>query len=752
MVERDEDLSLPGYLQWLVNAARREGLALLLCASLVLLVGASLDAAEWVRRTVVAPGMLFSLLLGVLLARSRWRGGWAAAYLGGVLFAVAIEQTGYVLPVGQGLGLADWVWTLHLRALTWLTRASGWVGAIAQGEAVEDTGLFVFLLSLLVWGLSAWLPWSRLRRHQGLAAVLPLGIVLAANVHLGGQSWQWVWAYALLAVPLVLGAALMRQYADWARRGVDHPLDLGFDWLQPSVLLLLAVGVLAGVAPLAATPQGWEVLSRLLRAPQEQAAETASQLFSGVSPPRLEAAARRAMTPDLGRIGEPVDRGTDTVMWVQVSDPAPLPPETALARVEVVRHYWRSGLFATYTGPGWQPLDAGLAEATLAEAAEPPVGRYALRQTFEIVAAHDESLFAVSLPVSGTGEAQVRVGVDDAHTALLRGPADEYQVLSWATRVTVAELRAAPTAVPPELEGTYLQLPAGLPQRVRDLAGEIMAGAGDNYERALRVQDYLRSAFTYDLEVPLPPDGRDAVDYFLFELRGGFCSHFASAMAVLLRAEGVPARVATGYAMGEYDFERGAYRVPGAAAHAWVEVYFPGYGWVEFEPTPAQPALAYAEGAVAGTPAPPMAEVPVAEPEGLGWRGWVVAAGALLVAAALLSWVWDQQKKRQPEPTAQTPRGRALRLYDRLRRALARAGLGAPPSATPDEFEAAHAAALAGKPALRASVAQTTALHERAAYSQYPIGPSETAEAERQWGRARWAWLALWLRRVFRRK
>jgi hypothetical protein len=117
----------------------------------------------------------------------------------------------------------------------------------------------------------------------------------------------------------------------------------------------------------------------------------------------------------------------------------------------------------------------------------------------------------------------------------------------------------------------------------------------------------------------------------------------------------------------------------------------------------------------------------------------------------MLSWVWDRRRGRT-SPLANTPRGRALRLYDRLRRALGQAGLGAPPSATPDEFATAHAQTLARRPALRASVTRTTALHERAAYSQHPVNGNETAEAERWWGNARGAWLGLLLRHLFRRK
>src|SRR5690606_25400450 len=109
------------------------------------------------------------------------------------------------------------------------------------------------------------------------------------------------------------------------------------------------------------------------------------------------------------------------------------------------------------------------------------------------------------------------------------------------------------------------------------------------------VQDYLRQNFPYDLSVKPAPANKDVVDYFLFDSQRGFCSHYASAMVVLLRSQGVPARIVTGYAMGEYDFARGAYRVPVSASHAWVEVYFSGYGWVEFEPTAYRSPIVYPE-------------------------------------------------------------------------------------------------------------------------------------------------------------
>ena len=134
----------------------------------------------------------------------------------------------------------------------------------------------------------------------------------------------------------------------------------------------------------------------------------------------------------------------------------------------------------------------------------------------------------------------------------------------------------------------YLQVPASLPQRVHGLAAEITRGAETPYDKAHAIQTYLRDTdFVYSQKIKAPPQEADGVDYFLFETRTGYSDYFASAMAVMLRVTGVPARLAAGYAPGEYDSESSQYFVRDTDSHAWVQVYFPSYGWIDFEPTPA---------------------------------------------------------------------------------------------------------------------------------------------------------------------
>ncbi|HEY4722034.1 MAG TPA: transglutaminase-like domain-containing protein, partial [Anaerolineae bacterium] len=180
---------------------------------------------------------------------------------------------------------------------------------------------------------------------------------------------------------------------------------------------------------------------------------------------------------------------------------------------------------------------------------------------------------------------------------------DSYQVVSSLSRATVDTLRAAGTDYPAAVRDRYLQLPASLPQRVRLQAKQIVdkAGAVGAYDQASALEAWLRLNITYNDQIAGPKPGEDGVDYVLFESRQGYCDYYASAMAVMARSLGIPARVATGYASGEYDPERGVYQVHQFNAHTWVEVYFPKYGWIEFEPTASQPSIARPVGVVAST-------------------------------------------------------------------------------------------------------------------------------------------------------
>ncbi|MFY9278940.1 MAG: transglutaminase domain-containing protein [Caldicoprobacterales bacterium] len=138
------------------------------------------------------------------------------------------------------------------------------------------------------------------------------------------------------------------------------------------------------------------------------------------------------------------------------------------------------------------------------------------------------------------------------------------------------------------IKENYTQLPDSLPNRVVDLAFSIVEDAHSPYDMVIRIQDYLRENYSYTLNTPHTPPDRDFVDYFLFDLEEGYCTYFASAMAVMLRSVGVPARYIEGFSMSSHSYGHSSYiyNVRNSDAHAWVEVYFPNIGWLTFDPTP----------------------------------------------------------------------------------------------------------------------------------------------------------------------
>jgi len=167
-------------------------------------------------------------------------------------------------------------------------------------------------------------------------------------------------------------------------------------------------------------------------------------------------------------------------------------------------------------------------------------------------------------------------------------PLNRYEATSDIAQPSAGELRAAASDYPPDIQLNYLQLPP-VDVRVVSLAREITASAQNNYDKTTAVDRYLRTHFGYTLQLPRTVP-RDPVANFLFERKQGHCEYFASAMAIMLRTLGIPSRVVNGFRTGEFNDLTAQYLVRASNAHSWVEAYFPGYGWISFDPTPAAPA------------------------------------------------------------------------------------------------------------------------------------------------------------------
>jgi hypothetical protein len=298
---------------------------------------------------------------------------------------------------------------------------------------------------------------------------------------------------------------------------------------------------------------------------------------------------------------------------------------------------------------------------------------------------------------------------------------------------------------------------------VVDLAKEATAEADTPYTRALALEAYLRS-FPYDLEVAKPPEGRDVVDYFLFDLQRGYCDYFASAMVVMARSVGIPARLAVGYAMGSYDFQQGAYVVTEKDAHAWPELYFPGYGWIPFEPTSGLGPLERVEETeeldFSSLALPSLPERPwwvrtrvEARLIWLRWRWWALAVVAGLVMAGA---GWRAWRRRL---TGLSGEERVALSYARLQGMALRLGVPVHPWDTPVEFTAAMERELMHRrpratwlrQVVRTAIEQAldgiilvTKVYERVSYAPTPPDPALMHRAWQGERRLRWRLWGLW--------
>jgi len=339
-------------------------------------------------------------------------------------------------------------------------------------------------------------------------------------------------------------------------------------------------------------------------------------------------------------------------------------------------------------------------------------------------------------------------------------PVGRYEGWSDTSQPAPDELRRAAGSYPPEVGVLYLRVPA-LDPRIGQLARHITANLDNNYDRAAALDIYLRTHFGYTLQLPgaLPAD---PLADFLFERKEGHCEYFASALAIMLRDVGIPSRLVNGFRTGEFNDLTSQYVIRASNAHSWVEAYFPGYGWVSFDPTP---------GGIVATPTGWERAALYLDAARSFWREWVVnydvshqqtlgeatvrttrrrfwalrqwyraryaelvgragrmqrkvsaspvqwfvlgLAGLVLVfvvASAGRLWRWMRRRRIVLHPENSPPLAATV-WYERMTRTLARRGWRKSPLQTPQEFLQSIA-----EPQLRASVERFTWHYEGARF------------------------------------
>jgi transglutaminase-like putative cysteine protease/uncharacterized membrane protein YidH (DUF202 family) len=731
-------------------------------------------------RVVIVIAGLCALLLPVSLAEAKWAPrpeALAFVCLLSLAFAIVIgplrlpRAIRWPIAIAAGLVLAmSNAGLFHVSAQAALTQMEGWATDLSAKRTVQDPSFVMFWTTCVVW----WAGYSAMHGvvsgGRALEALLPTLLTLSPNVLYTQQNIAYILAVLFGLVILMAWTAQTRRQARWTERNIDYP-DTRAELMISVFFIAGLVCILAWVLPAVTSKTTVEWLKEVAHGPVSDTRETFRRLLGGAdlsNVPPLPGESEASL-PTSRSIGSPPDLAEDVVMWVWTNEPSPLPPEiTSHLPPEDVpspvdKINWRGLTYSTYTGRGWS--NPSLTEKPFVPMTDTmqSTQSYTLTQRYEIVGSHGDTLFAANRPVSTTARltALYRSGTQTDLVGL-RGTTSQYTVTSRVLRADEETLREAPaTYLTPQGEprpdlAPYLQLPDRLPQRVRNLALQITADVIIPYDKATRIETFLRT-YSYTLDLPPVPEGRDLVDYFLFDAPGGYCDYYASAMVVMLRVVGVPTRLASGFVRGEYDFQRGEYRVTAKDAHSWPEVYLNGIGWVEFEPTAAQPTFARGHRIPAVQVSAEQvraAETRHAQMTKVTWGTGGIALLLVVVATFLI--------RRERQFVALPSDVLIPLLYQHLRKRGAWLGVTLRPSDTPDEFVSAFNRTMEQRAATmrklrlqpRIETSQQAAAHigkvyRQASYSQNQPGTSEAQEALKAWRIVRWrAWLLGWLSKL----
>lgn len=527
----------------------------------------AVQQASWVRDfPTIAPTVIGAMVVGLAAARTR-----ASQWLvqpAALLFGLALVMTA-AQPYAAGDAFTD-------RVADLVARMREWVSVVCADDVSTDNFPFV----LMVHGLAAigayTAAWAIFRWRNAWLAVIPAGAgLLAIIATTKGQPPGAFLMFSIGALLLVARLHLQRSLAGWDRERVDRPEWLSAQAAQLAVALTVVMVAVAWLLPIGRQAAATERALSAVASPFQWIADPVERLFTNLA----------------GGGGNFHKFGTTLAIRGDVELGKRVLFEVRGDFTGLVR----GTSYDRYTGAGWKATEREAVETTAGEAITAGVEARAYRDRavteLDVTVFDDEeALFSTGTPLGANIDARAdlpRSFAGDIERLRARGDfsnGDRYRVLGSVSLAAPDQLRADSTAYPEWVRERYLQLPDDLPERVANEAAAAAeaAGAANPYDLALAIQTRLRE-FETDFSVPSAPSRRDAVDY-LFELERGYFDYFATAMTVMLRTQGVPARIAVGYLLDPTDFEPsdGSFSVRKNDAYSWVEAFFPTYGWVEF--------------------------------------------------------------------------------------------------------------------------------------------------------------------------
>ncbi|MBV9690044.1 MAG: transglutaminase domain-containing protein [Ktedonobacteraceae bacterium] len=472
-----------------------------------------------------------------------------------------------------------------------------WVVMLFTGNSSNGNAnllFFILCLGFVLAYTSAWLVYCV--RNPWLMLVANV-MVLLVNLNNNDSSFiVFLLLFLVASLLLLLRLHLYESIQRWQRQGLRYADDIGWNIMQVGTLISLGILVFSWLLPAGyssdTVAQVWNADAN----PWTQFQNTWNRVVSvngGVNP-----ANHGNFSDTLVLSGNP-NLTRDVVLTIQSDDPV---------------QYLESLSYDTYTGRSWQDgLTANISLQANQLLLSGAALTHAIQQKITIVNPPGEQkayllgapdIASVNVPANVVGSKTSYTIVAWLNHGSNLGPGMKYTVISNVSIADEQSLRSVPMPqdaprYPPDYTGdvlptvydqsivnTYLQLPKALDPNVAALARHISAQAPTMYDKVVALESYLRSNYTYTVNIQFPAAEQDAASWFLFRNGNkGYCTYFATAMAVMARTLGIPARVVAGYTSGAADQQHQHYIVRGVDAHSWTQVYFAGYGWINFEPS-----------------------------------------------------------------------------------------------------------------------------------------------------------------------
>jgi Transglutaminase-like superfamily/TgpA N-terminal domain/Domain of unknown function (DUF4129) len=485
------------------------------------------------------------------------------------------------------------------RVANFINGVQHWLSSVTIGGTGDVDAIFFFFIVALSFILAYTSAWLVYRTRAPWLMIVANAVVLLINLSNVSDGYIiFLIVFLIASLLLLLRFNLYESMRRWKRQGLRYAEDLGWDVMQAGALISIGILIFSWILPGSYMNPTVSQLWNLSSNPWTQIQNTWNRVIStsGGSNP-----ANRGNFRDSLSLGGNPNLTNEVVFNVQ------------FANSQDNTQYITSLSYDTYNGAAWTvgPVDTGAIKANQAFSSGADMTHVVMQKISVVNPPGEQSpyllgasdIVSVNLPAKvQTNQASSKIDWQGQNGYLVAG--QNYTVTSNVSSADEQTLRSVPmpadapqfpagyegSAVPvtyyyPAVVDTYTQLPK-LDPRIIALAKSLTRGKTTMYDKVVALESYLRSNYSYNVNIHRP-SGEEGVAWFLFDNpnRDGFCNYFSSAMTVMARSLGIPARVAVGYTHGTYDAKHKENIIRGTDAHSWTQVYFAGYGWINFEPS-----------------------------------------------------------------------------------------------------------------------------------------------------------------------